>query len=277
MSKDISQSIELYEIAKAIQELNPNAEIRVGNPEFDSLALDRFFSSVPAEQLVLPNGFYYNTKNGVTNKHNTESGVYCAFMVEDLSRADERMLLPRFEKTETKDNLSSLKKDQTILKKISNVFKKRKSKNKESEKPIELNDLSVNFNSKYLEVINKSETLYAWFKKNQDALEYYGLTNIGCLQFEDWGDIDIQVLGRMANACYEAIEQGVPSQMIQTPSDANFAIETLAQRAIGDMTDIYENNKDKISEIAKEKYYIKRPEYIGDTWTSPEISKGIKK
>lgn len=276
MSKDISQSIELYEIAKAIQELNPNAEIRVGNYELDSMALDRFFSSVPAEKLVLPNGFYYNTKNGVTNKHNTESGVYCSFMVEDLSRADESMLLPRFEKTDSKDNSSSLEKEQTILKKISNLIKKSKGKNKKTEKPIKLNDLSVNFNPKYLEVINKSETLYAWFKKNQEALEYFDLTDIGCLQFEDWGDKDIKILGRMANTCYEAIEQGVPF-VIQSPSDAAVATEALALRAIDRMTNIYEENKEIISDIAKERYYIKQPDHIGDTWTKPDASNGIKK
>lgn len=98
--KDVSQSTNLYEIAEVIQQLNPNAEIRVANMEFDPQATTRFYSSVPMDKLVLPNGFYYNEKNGITNKHNTQSGFYCALEVEDLSMADERTLLPKKERVQ---------------------------------------------------------------------------------------------------------------------------------------------------------------------------------
>ena len=93
--KDVSQSTNLYEIAEVIQQLNPNAEIRVTDMRLDSMATQRFYSSVPVEQLVLPEGFYYNDKNGITNKHNTQTGMYCALEVEDLSKADERTLIPK--------------------------------------------------------------------------------------------------------------------------------------------------------------------------------------
>ena len=93
--KDVSQSTNLYEIAEVIQQLNPNAEIRVADMGLDSMATQRFYSSVPVEQLVLPEGFYYNDKNGITNKHNTQTGMYCALEVEDLSKADERTLMPK--------------------------------------------------------------------------------------------------------------------------------------------------------------------------------------
>ena len=93
--KDVSQSTNLYEIAEVIQQLNPNAEIRVADMGLDSMATQRFYSSVPVEQLVLPEGFYYNDKNGITNKHNTQTGMYCALEVEDLSKADERTLIPK--------------------------------------------------------------------------------------------------------------------------------------------------------------------------------------
>ena len=93
--KDVSQSTNLYEIAEVIQQLNPNAEIRVADMRLDSMATQRFYSSVPVEQLVLPEGFYYNDKNGITNKHNTQTGMYCALEVEDLSKADERTLIPK--------------------------------------------------------------------------------------------------------------------------------------------------------------------------------------
>ena len=93
--KDVSQSTNLYEIAEVIQQLNPNVEIRVADMRLDSMATQRFYSSVPVEQLVLPEGFYYNDKNGITNKHNTQTGMYCALEVEDLSKADERTLIPK--------------------------------------------------------------------------------------------------------------------------------------------------------------------------------------
>ena len=80
--KDVSQSTNLYEIAEVIQQLNPNAEIRVADMGLDSMATQRFYSSVPVDQLVLPEGFYYNDKNGITNKHNTQTGMYCALEVE---------------------------------------------------------------------------------------------------------------------------------------------------------------------------------------------------
>ena len=96
--KDVSQSTNLYEIAEVIQQLNPNVEIRVADMTYDPQATSRFYSSVPMEQLVLPEGFYANEKNEITNKHNTQSGMYCALSVEDLSMADERTLLPKVEK-----------------------------------------------------------------------------------------------------------------------------------------------------------------------------------
>ena len=51
-----------------IKELNPSAIIETD--------IDRsmIFSSVNIEKLVLPEWFYYNQKNVITNKYNTQSG-----------------------------------------------------------------------------------------------------------------------------------------------------------------------------------------------------------
>lgn len=72
------------QLINEIRKLNPNVEIRVGDPNFDSLASSRIFSSVPLEQLKLPEGYYSNEKNGITNKHNTISGLYTSLSVESL-------------------------------------------------------------------------------------------------------------------------------------------------------------------------------------------------
>lgn len=40
---------------------------------------------IPAEKLKFPVGYYYNEKNGVTNKHNTADGSYECFSLYKLS------------------------------------------------------------------------------------------------------------------------------------------------------------------------------------------------
>lgn len=103
-TNDKSDIINIYSAAKEIQRLNPNAEIRVGNMGVDPQANNRIYSSVPVEELILPEGFYYNEKNGITNKHNTKSGLYCNIDVEDLSLADENMLMPKEVKEKEEKN-----------------------------------------------------------------------------------------------------------------------------------------------------------------------------
>ena len=91
--KSISESTNVSEIAQAIANINPDVQIALGDPENDPECNSRIFSSVPVDKLDLPEGFYYNEKNGVTNKHNTKSGAYCGFRVEDIKNADESKLL----------------------------------------------------------------------------------------------------------------------------------------------------------------------------------------
>ena len=91
--KDVSQSTNIYEISEVLQLLNSNAEIRV--TDINKTGLMNVYSSVKAEYLNLPLGFYYNEKNGITNKHNTKNGQYVSIIVEDLIDANEEYLLPR--------------------------------------------------------------------------------------------------------------------------------------------------------------------------------------
>ena len=94
----ISQSTDIYEITEAIQEINPHAEVRIGKMYLDSEASNKFYSSVPIEKLRLPIGFYINERNEITNKHKTQTGLYCSLAVEDLSLVDKSMLMPKAEK-----------------------------------------------------------------------------------------------------------------------------------------------------------------------------------
>ena len=93
---DVSKPLEttdIREIAIAIQRLNPGVEVRLANPSFDPQADSKIFCSVPMSELALPTPFYYNDKNGITNKHNSASGLYASIDVEDISKANPAILM----------------------------------------------------------------------------------------------------------------------------------------------------------------------------------------
>ncbi|MBQ6860305.1 MAG: hypothetical protein IJO08_01500 [Clostridia bacterium] len=57
--------------------LNPRVTITVDDPNFpQSIEVD-----CAPESLKLPDPFYYNSKNGITNKHKTKTGAYIALIV----------------------------------------------------------------------------------------------------------------------------------------------------------------------------------------------------
>ena len=65
-------------IIQEVKRLNPDVKIET-DPDRGLL-----FSSVEIQDLVLPEWFYYNQKNGITNKHNTQSGIYGSVRVYPL-------------------------------------------------------------------------------------------------------------------------------------------------------------------------------------------------
>lgn len=60
------------EIAMKVIKLNPV----VTQFKFHITLKPYIVTSVPPENLTLPDGCYYNEKNGITNKHNTIDGRY---------------------------------------------------------------------------------------------------------------------------------------------------------------------------------------------------------
>lgn len=69
--------ISKWQIALMVVKLNPGKAGIYSFPNYEIYIR----SSVPAESLVLPEGCYYNTKNGITNKHNTIEGIYSTIQV----------------------------------------------------------------------------------------------------------------------------------------------------------------------------------------------------
>ncbi|MCL2586973.1 MAG: hypothetical protein FWE31_01900 [Firmicutes bacterium] len=62
------------ELVAELKNLNPDAEIVADDPVIGQ----HIQSSMPLDKLKMPEGFEYNAKNGITNKHNTQSGTYIA-------------------------------------------------------------------------------------------------------------------------------------------------------------------------------------------------------
>lgn len=73
-------------IVQEIRRLNPDVRIETD--------IDRclIFSSVDIEKLVLPEWFYYNQKNWITNKHNTQSGIYGSVHVYPIEHYNPELI-----------------------------------------------------------------------------------------------------------------------------------------------------------------------------------------
>ncbi len=77
-------------------------------------------------------------------------------------------------------------------------------------------------------------------------MAYYELTSPGCLHFENsCASLDVKVLGRMANECLTWLETKTPCSNEEKVQNATIAI-----------SEIYNDSKDELSEVAKERYFI---------------------
>lgn len=79
--------MQFYKFFNELMLLNPNVEFNMDNPAKVSNPYEQIYCSVDPSKLVLPNGFYYNEKNGITNKHNTASGEYISIKVNFLQNS----------------------------------------------------------------------------------------------------------------------------------------------------------------------------------------------
>ena len=167
--KSISESTNVSEIAQAIANINPDVQIALGDPENDPECNSRIFSSVPVEELDLPEGFYYNEKNGVTNKHNTKSGAYCGFRVEDIKNADESKLLLLSPEEEIEEIEEVVEKRHPVKRFFQNIayavtrfFKKGKKIKQANEEEIELDEEELtdeDLDKKIKEKIDNSDNI----------------------------------------------------------------------------------------------------------------------
>ena len=102
--------------------------------------------------------------------------------------------------------------------------------------------LNINFNQEFEKVINQSAALSDWFSRNQERMAYLELTHAGCLHFENTiASYDNIVLGRMANACL---------------TDLETFEEDCAAKAVNDIAEIYEIEKEQLTTTAKKNLFI---------------------
>ena len=107
-------------------------------------------------------------------------------------------------------------------------------------------ELNINFNKKISPLVNSSESLSNWFEKNQEMMAYFELTHPGCLHFENTNaNYDVKVLGRMANGTLTWLESNLPYSNEEKVRNAEMSIAS-----------IYDLEKDHLSDVAKEKYFI---------------------
>ncbi len=70
------ENMGIQELTKELKKLNPNIEVRFKADTYPAIIIARCSD---CSKLNLPVGYYYNDKNGLTNKHNTASGQYESF------------------------------------------------------------------------------------------------------------------------------------------------------------------------------------------------------
>jgi len=73
-------------IINEIKRLNPKVRIKTDSDRW------LIFSSVNIEDLILPEWFYFNQKNWITNKHTTKSGIYGSVQVYPIEYYDPNLI-----------------------------------------------------------------------------------------------------------------------------------------------------------------------------------------
>ncbi len=111
--------------------------------------------------------------------------------------------------------------------------------------------LNHNFNQRIESTILLNKPLSDWFERNQETMAYFELTHVGCLYLEDnsIASNDIKVLGRMAHAALSWLE-----------SKGSLTRAEKAEKAMLAIAEIYEAEKDDLTEAARISYAIETEE-----------------
>lgn len=108
-------------------------------------------------------------------------------------------------------------------------------------------ELNINFNKKISPLVNSSESLSNWFEKNQEMMAYFEMTHPGCLHFEN------------TNAklwCLKFLVEWQMDTLTWLEIYLPYSNEEKVRNAEMSIASIYDLEKDHLSDIAKEKYFI---------------------
>lgn len=104
----------LEDLAIAIQRLNPNAKIMLGNPVLVSDFDSKIFSSIPLGSLTLPKGFYFK-ENTITNKHSNQNANYLNIDVDGINQSNLSLLVELKDKSKKEFKWESQKEKQAYV------------------------------------------------------------------------------------------------------------------------------------------------------------------
>lgn len=69
------ENIGVKKMVSELKKLNPGVSVRYDCDTWPAMII----TSSARDTLKYPDGYYWNAKNGLTNKHNTASGMYECF------------------------------------------------------------------------------------------------------------------------------------------------------------------------------------------------------
>lgn len=69
------ENMGILKFSTALQKLNPSVCLVYDMEIFPAI----IYCDCEPRKLILPKGYYYSEKNGITNKHNTKTGMYEVF------------------------------------------------------------------------------------------------------------------------------------------------------------------------------------------------------
>lgn len=73
------ENIGFCNMKKELERLNPSANFDMNASYF---ATHVIYGTIPANEIILPKGYYWKPENTITNKGNTKSGYYEYFVYE---------------------------------------------------------------------------------------------------------------------------------------------------------------------------------------------------
>ncbi len=85
MYRPMFENLGADKMYNCLVDLNMDPKIKIVLFKFPGNFDAEFWCNIPPEDLILPKGYYYNTKNGITNKHRTKSGAYESFNVRRVN------------------------------------------------------------------------------------------------------------------------------------------------------------------------------------------------